>query len=501
MNNVTRVAAAAAIALAAWRVSLPPSASGAPHDGGGSQAAGIARSTQVFQRAQQLNVDGATAQAARAKADATIAADRGILPTLLQQPLPKLTFDGTQFSQLSSLIAASGPAHVTVVSKTLQADTPLTITGQSVIVDFSGAAIEAGGQAPVWLVRVVHARNVALMNAKISAGTNGILVDSGSNIAIDGNDVGGLTENGIVVTGASSNVNIHANQLHDLGRAGIMLDGPVTTASLDGNDVHNLLGPSNWNAGIVLTSRGGDIGADPDTLFSPDHYWAIRQPMVGRLQNPTQNVIIANTIRDGMSSGIYNDGAVANVFLDNRLEGNSKEGICFDYGATANVFSGNHVTNNGNRWGQSDADLALDSVLDAGRAADGTSMAKLPGISMDNAMYNDISGNDVVGNSGDGVKMVRTAFFNTVRQNVVVDNNLGENGNFHFFGVELGAAPPDPSGAEVDFVPSSGNTVSGNTIHGRHYAGIFVAAGSVQNDLADNDIAGAEAFPVESGST
>jgi hypothetical protein len=41
-----------------------------------------------------LNIDSATAQAAPAKAADTIAADSGILPTLLQQPLPKLTFDG-----------------------------------------------------------------------------------------------------------------------------------------------------------------------------------------------------------------------------------------------------------------------------------------------------------------------------------------------------------------------------------------------------------------------
>ena len=495
MNNVPRVAAVVAIALASWSVALRASASAAPQDGG--QAAGIAHGTQVFQRAQLLNIDGATAQAARAKAGGTIGADRGILPGLLQQSLPKLTFDGTQLSQLNSLVATSGPAHITVVSRTLQADAPLTITGQNVTVDFSGAAIEGGAQAPVWLIRVAHGRNVALMNAKISAGTNGILVDSGSNIAIDGNDVSGLTENGIVVTGSSSNLNIHANQLHDLGGAGLMLDGPVTTATLDGNDIHNLLGPSNWAAGIVLTSRGGDIGADPNTLFQPDHHWAVRQPMVQRLQNPTQNAITGNSIRDGMSSGIYNDGAVANVFLDNRLEGNSKEGICFDYGATANVFSGNHVSNNGNRWGQSDADLALDSVLEAGRGPDGTPRAKLPGVSIDNAMYNDVSGNDVVANFGGGVKMVRTAFFNTVRQNTITDNNLGENGDFHFFGVELGAARPDPAVADVDFVPSSGNVVSGNTIHGRHYSGIFVGAGALQNDLADNDIAGAEAFPVE----
>ncbi|HME80279.1 MAG TPA: right-handed parallel beta-helix repeat-containing protein [Mycobacterium sp.] len=501
MNKAHRVAVVTAMVIVAWWLSPPPSPSAAPHDGSGGQAADVARGTQVFQRAQLLNIDSGTASAARAKAGDTTSADRAILPSLSQQPLPKLTFDGTQLSQLNSLIATAAPAHITVASRTLQADTALTISGQNVTVDFAGAAIEAGAQPPVWLIRLVHARNVAVTNARITGGTNGFLVDSGSNIAIDGNDLGGLSENGIVVTGPSSSLDIHANHLHDLGRAGVMLDGPVRTALVDGNQIDHLLGPSNWNAGIVLTSRGGDIGADPDTFFLPDHYWVVRQPLVQRLQNPTQNVIMANTISDGLSSGIYTDGAVANVFLDNRLDGNSKEGICFDNGATANVFSGNHVAGNGNRWAQSDADLALDFVADAGRAADGTSMAKLPGISIDNAIYNDISGNDVTGNFGGGVKLVRTGLFNTIRNNVIVDNNLGESGAFHFFGVELGAAAPDPAVADLDFVPSSGNIISGNTIHGRHYSGIYVGAGSVQNDLSGNDIAGVEVAPVESAST
>ena len=159
--------------------------------------------------------------------------------------------------------------------------------------------------------------------------------------------IGGLTENGIVVTGEIVDLDIHANRLHDLGRAGIMLDGPVTTALLEDNDIDHLLGHSNWNAGILLTSRGGDIAANPDSFFLPDDYWVVTKPLVQRLQNPDQNVIMDDTIRDGLSSGIYNDGAIANIFLENRIEGNSKEGICFDNGATANVFAGNLVASNG----------------------------------------------------------------------------------------------------------------------------------------------------------
>lgn len=470
------------------------------HDGGDDPAAQIARGTQVFQRANLLRIDSSTADAAWARAGETVAADRRILPTLLTQPLRKLTFKGTNLSQLGALIAVAGPAHITVVSPTLQADAALTITGQNLIVDFAGATIQVGAKPPVWLIQLVRARNVAVLNAKISGGTNGFLVDSVSNVIIEGNDLQGLTQNGIVATGASSSLNISANHLHELQRAGIMLDGPVRMALLEDNEIDHLLGHSNWHAGILLTSRGGDIAADPDTFFLADHYWVVTKPLVQRLQNPDENVILHNTIHDGLSSGIYNDGAIANVFLENRIAGNSKEGICFDNGATANVFAGNLVSDNGNRWGQADAYLSLDSVLGAGRGADATSLAKLPGISIDNALYNEILANDVRANFGGGVKMVRTGLFNVIGQNVITDNNLGESAEFHYFGVELGAAPADSPAEDLDFVGSSGNVVFGNTIHGKHYSGIFFGAGSVQNDELDNDISGVEAFALEAPS-
>ena len=467
------------------------------HDVQSDAAAEITDRTQVFQRARLLNIDSGTADTSWKAAADTVTADRAILPTLLQQPLRRLTFRGTRLSELNAAIAAAGPAHITVTSRTLQADTGLTITGQNLILDFAGAAIDVGAQPPLWLVSLVNARHVAVLNAQINGGTNGFLVNNSSDVAIEGNDVERLTQNGIVLTGQSSDVDIHANHLHDLGRAGIMLHGPVTTALLEDNEIDHLQGHSNWNAGILLTGRDGDIAADPNAFLLPDHYWVVTEQLVRRLKNPSQNVILGNRIHDSLSSGIYNDGAIANVFVENRIAGNAKEGICFDNGATANVFAGNIVRGNGRRWGQPDAVLALDSVLGAGRAADGTSNAKLPGISVDNALYNEIVGNYIDVNDGGGVKMVRTGLFNVIVANTISDNNLGASPRFHFFGVELGGAPADAPVVDLDFVGSSGNVIYGNAIHGQHYAGVFIGSDSVQNDVLRNDITGALAFAVE----
>lgn len=466
-------------------------------DGANDEATRIARETQVYRRAELLRADADTPFATWEQAGATVAANRDILPALLRRPLPHLLFKGTRLSELGAFVAASGPAHVTVVSRTLDADTALTISVRDLVIDFSGAAITVNAHPPLWLIELQKASNVAVTNATISGGVNAILVNDSTNVAVDGNDITGLSQNGIVVTGASSAVDIHANKLSKLGRTGVMLHGSITTALVEDNDIQHLLGYSNWNAGILLTGRRGNVAANPDTFFLPDHYWVIEEPIFERLENPSRNVILGNTIREGHTSGIYNDGGVANLFLENHIEHNAKEGVCFDNGATANVFAKNTVTGNGQRWGQPDDILALDSVLAAGRNEDGSAVAKLPGVSIDNAIYNQIYANDIDHNWGGGIKMVRTSMFNLVGDNTITDNNLGHSASAHFFGIELGAARADWPATDLDFVGSSGNIVFGNAIRGEHYSGIFIAPDSVQNDTINNLIAGVLAFDVE----
>jgi hypothetical protein len=99
----------------------------------------------------------------------------------------------------------------------------------------------------------------------------------------------------------------------------------------------------------------------------------------------------------------------------------------------------------------SDYDLQRDFTYAAGRLLDGTSPAKLPGISLDNGAYNEAVFNTIDRNFGGGIKMVRTGFHNVVGLNTIMDNNQGESKDFHFFGIELGAAPSDAPYPELDF--------------------------------------------------
>jgi hypothetical protein len=178
------------------------------------------------------------------------------------------------------------------------------------------------------------------------------------------------------------------------------------------------------------------------------------------------------------------------------LAGNSKEGLCLDNGSTANVVASNIVHDNGERWGDPDTVLALDSILAGGRLPDGTAAEKVPGISLDNALYNIVFSNDVAHNFGGGVKMVRTAYFNAIGMNALVDNNDGASTAFHFFGIELGAAPGNSP--ELDFTPSRGNIVFSNVIRGSHYSGIFFDQGSDANNVLNNVVLDAMFWALES---
>lgn len=470
------------------RYHLPPL-----RDGADDEAGRLARGTQVRRRAERLRLGARTAREAWSTASDTVTTNREQLPALLEQSRPTRSFTGTRLSQLGKLLAAVGSAHVTVVRPTLVADTSLTISGHDVSVDFGGAVIQTGTAPPAWAIEIRGARNVAVLNAEIAGGANGILVDTSTDVSVVGNELRDLSQNGIVVSGGS-HAAIRRNRLHGLQRAGIVLHGDVTDSVLEGNEIHDLAGYSNWHAGILITGRSGDIGADPAGFNA---YGVASERIVDRLRNPSRNVVVDNDIRNGRSSGIYNDGGIANVLVGNDLVGNAKEGLCLDNGATANVVAGNRVTANGNRWGQPDEVLAIDSVLDEGRAPDGTAIAKLPGISLDNALYNEVDANTVERNFGGGIKMVRTSFFNVISRNVLRDNNLGRSDRFHFFGIELGAAAPDFAEPDLDFTGSSGNVVVGNQIHGDHYSGIYVASSSVQNEIIGNDIDGVAAFDIE----
>lgn len=261
------------------------------------------------------------------------------------------------------------------------------------------------------------------------------------------------------------------------------------------NHIDHGQGYSNFHAGILVSDRSRSNIGETDFLLEDGHY-PIAQAMSKKI--PASHIYIVNNhSTNHKSSGIYIDGATNTYIRGNHIEGNAKEGLCLDNGTLASFVYGNRIEKNGNRWGQTDYALERDFVLKFGRMSDGSAKAKLPGISIDNTMFNLILENDINHNYGSGIKMVRTAFNNTIAKNRINDNNQGKNDVFFFFGIELGGATADADSEELDFTPSMGNLLYDNHINGQHYAGIQFCSLCADNDIVANQIINPTAWSIE----
>jgi parallel beta-helix repeat protein len=430
------------------------------------------------------------------RADATL--QRARLRLAAEPPPGAVAFDGSRASQLNRLLRDPNVRAIRVRSDRLVADEPIRIARGPVWLDFGGASIRPprADSGPRFALRIEDASDVTVDGGRFVGGDWAVLVRGGRDVLLRGQHVVGARRGGIVVTGGTGAVVAGATLVRIEGAPILLHGGARGTALLD-NEIVDNRGTSNWHAGIVVTDRTASVDPDPDALLEADRHWIREQRIDARLAGPRDTVVAFNRILRNASSGIYADGGVQNVYVGNTIEANAKEGMCLDNGASANVVAHNAIRGNGKRWGQTDDVLRRDFVLASGRLADGTSPAKTPGLSIDNAAHNIVHANVLDRNWGGGIKMVRTAFFNRIGLNVLTDNAEGRNERFHFFGIELGAAPADGPVSDLDFTSSRGNLVWGNTVRGAHYAGLFFGAGSTDNDAFDNSVFGATAWALE----
>lgn len=392
-------------------------------------------------------------------------------------------YSGETAAGLNAAIASLTDTTLRVTSPRINLEQPIEIHRSGLTLDFGSAEVVT--QASAWALRIERVADIRIVNGTFTGPGSGIVIHNSNSVVVKNVRFDALGGAGILVAGAKKNT-LRGNTFTRTGQAAIILHTGTTETVARDNQIADSLGFSNVAAGIVVTDREVDLTRDPTALFGPDGYWVISQPITGRANPPRDNLIAWNTVTGGHSSGIYSDGGVRNVFAGNRVERNAKEGLCLDNGSTANVVVDNTFRDNGSRWGQPDSVLALDEVLGGGRLPDGSAAAKVPGISVDNAAFNLVLGNNIAHNAGGGIKLVRTGYFNVLGVNLLVDNNDGANDRFHFFGIELGAA--GGASSELDFTPSRGNLVFSNILRGNHYAGVFFAQGSDRNIAFHNSI-------------
>jgi parallel beta-helix repeat protein len=461
------------------------------NDVAGTPVSDAAGKLQVGIRARKL---GLTTQSAL---DAWTGAS-ALLGSLVTQahPAPSYaaTFNGSTASDLNALLSSNPTTYIRVLSASIVVDQVIDLNRDGLTLDLGTAQISAPYGQP-YVLRVRRSHNITILGGVFLQGTSGILVNQSANVLIDHTAISGLTFDGIVVN-ASTSVTIAHSRISGVGAAGVLVSSGSAECIIAHNEISGGKGQSNWNAGIVVTDRDVDLSSNPAALFVPGNYYPIYEPIEERLNPPAGGLIAYNHVNLNASSGIYLDGAAEFTVYGNTIQANAKEGMCLDNGSTANVVTSNVVQQNGNRWGQTDATLQMD--FEAARLADGTGAAKLPGISMDNSIYNLVFGNNISHNYGGGVKMVRTSFFNVVALNAIENNNDGVNVAFKFFGIQLGAAPADAPTGDIDFAPSQGNVIASNVIRGTHAAGIYIQLDSIGNELIDNVIRDATDWAIES---
>lgn len=405
----------------------------------------------------------------------------------------KAVFTGNTASGLNALIAQSSDTYITIESSTVLLDEPVRMK--------SGIALDAAGVAftgstdsrTAQAVIAEDCTNFALYNLNLTAGCYeyGIYIIRSNTFTIENCTISNALYKGLVMMGENKNFTIRNNTVSYNGNGAVFLDGNISNGIIAGNDVVDNYGTRNLTAGIVMTSMEIDDYYTAYNEFKDEHLYNL-------LDTPHDIVLYQNNVKHNNSSGIYSDGAYQIYIVENIIYQNDKEGMCLDYGTFGAYVSNNIVKENGGRLRQSDEDLEADFVTAFGRLSDGSSPAKLPGISIDNSAYNTIVNNNVTQNYGSGVKMVRSAYRNIIMENTVSDNNKGKSAEFHFFGVEVGhASTPDEPVKGLDFTPSYENIVCRNIVTGSNYAGVFLAEESYCNDVFDNTILGSEWFAIE----
>lgn len=405
----------------------------------------------------------------------------------------KISFTGSTASQLNTLIAQSTDAYITIESSTVRMDEPISMKS-GIALDAAGVTFTGSTDDRVAQVVIAEdCTNFALYNLNLTAGCYeyGIYIIRSNTFTIENCTISNALYKGLVMMGENKNFTIRNNTVSYNGNGAVFLNGNISNGIIAGNDVVDNYGTRNLTAGIVMTSMEIDDYYTAYNEFKDEHLYNL-------LDTPHDIVLYQNNVKHNNSSGIYSDGAYQIYIVENIIYQNDKEGMCLDYGTFGAYVSNNIVKENGGRLRQSDEDLEADFVTTFGRLSDGSSPAKLPGISIDNSAYNTIVNNNVTQNYGSGVKMVRSAYRNIIMENSVSDNNKGKSDDFHFFGIEIGhESTPDEPVKGLDFTASYENIVCRNIVTGSNYAGVFLAVESYCNDVFDNTILGSEWYAIE----
>ena len=259
--------------------------------------------------------------------------------------------------------------------------------------------------------------------------------------------------------------------------SGINIVGQAKDIYINECTIMGCQGLYNWDAGINCMHCTPKITLKeiPETSHEASD-------LTEKIDTP-HRIIIENTqIYFCQSQGIYLEGA-AQVAINNcNIRDNNKEGICFDWGTMYCHLVNSQISRNGERKNYDKLKCDIDFVPSSYIDHEERHYCQLPGISIDNGLMNSIEHNEITGNYGGGIKLVRSAIRNIIRFNTIAGNinklqlfnestyefdknpywineikilNMGP-GNLNEF---------DANKAHLDFIKPYGNTIYGNNFH------------------------------------
>lgn len=424
-----------------------------------------------------------------------LAALRGAIIAPRRDGEQRASFTGSKASELNAFMRENAGAVVELSAERIDVDETIVVPDGTAL---SGDGARLVPASPCAAIRLDHVNNAAVTGLVFEAGFEyGVYAMGCEGVSIEDCVIMGATVKPVVFMGSSRQVVIRRNRLIGGACGGLYVNGDASQVLIEENDVLDNGGTSNWMAGIVLT--GIDVQDEANWLapFGEVVHFPNEQRLETMLKAPHDVIVSKNRVAGNNSTGVYCDGPYRVYIVENRIQDNDKEGLCLDYGTIGAYVSCNDIAGNGNRGRQTDRDLMLDYVDEYGRLADGSACAKLPGVSIDNSAYNIVYGNNIRGNYGGGVKMVRSGLRNIVMTNLLTDDNRGEGDRFHYFAIELGCAAANEDVVNLDYNPAYENIVCRNMITGAHYAGIFLSEGAYINDFFDNTIMDATHWAIE----
>ncbi|MCM1415004.1 MAG: right-handed parallel beta-helix repeat-containing protein [bacterium] len=408
----------------------------------------------------------------------------------------KVVFEGSTSEELQRIIDENPDTVIDVRSEQIQINNAIALRNGTII---NGNGVKFTSKGTNYGIIGENVSNVYINDVHIDGNIEyGLYFVDCNNISVTESEINRCLQKAICIVGVTEGFIIDNNRMYNNGAGTLYVAGDVSGGLIENNSVGNSCGTSNWMAGMVFTSDNPQNKWDIwDNYINDAHRWPYREKIYEELMDPHNIIVRNNEIFEGNSSGIYSDGAYNCYIVGNRVKHNDKEGICLDNGTIGFYLKGNTFDGNGQRIRQTDDDLRYDHVLETGRMDDGSAKSKLPGISLDNTAYNILENNIVINNYGGGIKMVRTTVRTLIMENIVKDNNKGQNDSFHFFGVELGAAVADEESGDLDFASDFENIICRNSITGNHYSGVFIGEDCYVNDVFDNVIMEPQMFAVE----